>query len=60
MEKVEIKIFNIIKLFYSFRVINIYLLIYCAVYKGIYYIILFSFKFKASGKSYKNFEYINS
>ena len=56
----EIGIFNIIKLFYSFGVIDIYLLIYCAVYKGIYYIILFGFKLEADDKNYKSFEYMNS
>ena len=56
----EIEIFNIIKLFYSFKVINIYLLIYYIVYKGIYYIILFSFELKAGGKGYKSSEYMNS
>ena len=48
----EIGIFNIIKLFYSFRVINIDLLIYYIIYKGINYIILFSFKLETSSKSY--------
>ena len=56
----EIEIFNIIRLFYFFRVINIYLLIYYTIYKGIYYIILFSFKLKANNKSYKSSKYINS